>query len=396
MSLLFTPMTLGNQIIKNRFVHSATYEAMAKETGEVSENLIRRYNTLSKGGIGLIIPGMMLVQSSGRGYAHQVGIHNNKMIPGLKTLVSAAHEHESKIVFQLAHAGRQTTKAMIGMRPMGPSVTSRDPVNFVKPRAMSEADIQETIHAFGKAAWRAAEAGADGVQIHAAHGYLVNQFLSPFHNNRHDEWGGSDVNRFKFLKQILLEIKKHVPDNFMILVKLNTHDHTPKAGITPDLAATYAGFLSKMKIHGLEVSCGSILYSFMNMCRGNVPVDELVQGLPFWKRPLARIMINRFSGKFDLEEGYNLEVAALIKPKLENIPLFVVGGFRRFSHMASVIQNGLAEGISLSRPFIREPLLLKKFKDGRTSDEVSCVSCNRCLAAIANDLPVRCYRDQFP
>jgi len=176
----------------------------------------------------------------------------------------------------------------------------------------------------------------------------------------------------------------------MILVKLNTNDYTPKEGVTPSLAAKYAKWLGEMGIDGVEVSCGSTHYSFMNMCRGDVPIDDFVKGLPWWKKPLGWLMMKTLEGKYDLEEGYNIYASKKIKPELKTIPLSVVGGLRRMEHMSEVIEKGYADLISMSRPFIREPFIVKKFKEGK-ADAVSCISCNKCLAAAANNMPVRCY-----
>lgn len=187
-------------MIPNRFICSATYEVMALPTGEVTEKLIDRYRNLAKGEAGLVIPGYFYVHPLGRAFPYQAGIHSDAMLPGLSSLTDAVHQEGGRIVFQLAHAGRQTTKALIGKIPLGPSGVGRDPINLVKPKEMDAAEIQEVIKAFGLAAKRAHQAGADGIQLHAAHGYLINQFLSPFFNRRADEWGCSDANRFRFLK----------------------------------------------------------------------------------------------------------------------------------------------------------------------------------------------------
>jgi 2,4-dienoyl-CoA reductase-like NADH-dependent reductase (Old Yellow Enzyme family) len=395
MSILFTPIHIGDMQIKNRFVHSATYECMASETGEVSDTLLRRYQNLVKGEVGLIIPGYMYVHPLGRAYRYQIGIHDDEMIPGLRKLVGVVHQDGGKIAFQLAHAGRQTTKAMIGQTPIGPSYRGRDPIYFFKPREMSEDQIHEVIKAFGSAAHRAVEAGADGIQLHAAHGYLINQFISPFFNHRKDEWGGSDVNRFRFLKEVISEVRTKLPRGMPVLVKLNTHDHTPQKGITPPLAVTYARWLTDLNIDGVEISCGSSVYSFMNMCRGDVPVHELVMNLPLWKKPIATFILKSKAGKYDLEEGYNLEAAKMIKPVLGNIPLFVVGGFRKVTQMNEVLDKHYADCISMSRPFIREPFIVKKIKEGKR-EAVACVSCNRCLGAVQNNIPVYCYNKKFP
>lgn len=395
MSLLFSPIKIGNVELSNRFVCSATYEVMSKESGEVSDELIKRYVRLAKGGVGLSITGLMYVQPSGRGYKYQTGIHHDSMTEGLTKLVDAVHQVGGKIAFQIAHCGRQTTKSLAGQTPLAPSSRGRDPLNFVKPKEMTEAEILETIKAFGAAAKRAVEAGADGIQLHAAHGYLICEFLSPFFNIRTDSWGGNDENRFRLLKEIFLEVKKVVPDGYPVSVKLNTNDYTPKEGITPSLATKYARWLTELGTDAVEVSCGATNYSYMNMCRGDVPTTELVQGLSWWEKPIGKLMISKLEGKFNLEEGYNLAAAKMIKPVLGDTPLFLVGGMRTVSHMEGILEKNYADVIAMSRPFIREPFLAKKIEEGKM-ERASCVSCNRCLAAVVNNLPVYCYNKGFP
>ena len=395
MSILFSQGRIGDLELKNRFIHSATYEGMAEETGKVSDRLVRRYKTLAKGEIGLIIPGYCYVHQSGRAFKYQTGIHSDDMIQGLKNITDAVHQEGGKIVFQIAHAGRQTKKDLIGQVPMGPSKMGRDPINFSKAVSMTEGQILEIIEAFGQAARRAVEAGADGIQLHSAHGYLINQFLSPFFNQRDDKWGGSDENRFRFMKEVVQFTKKEMPEDMPLLVKLNTNDYTPKVGITPELAAKYAKWLGEIDIDGVEVSCGSAVFSFLNMCRGDVPVKELVGNLAWWMKPLGKLMMNSFVGKYDLEEGYNLEAAKMIKPLIGNTALAVVGGIRTKAMMEEIIEAGHADFLSMSRPFIREPSIVKKMKEG-TADAVACESCNRCLAAAASNMQVKCYNKGFP
>jgi 2,4-dienoyl-CoA reductase-like NADH-dependent reductase (Old Yellow Enzyme family) len=395
MSNLFDPRSLGKVEVKNVFIHSATYEAMADSEGKVTDKLLQRYERLAKGGVGLIIPGYCFVMPNGRSMHYQTSIHNDSMIDGLKRLVDIIHINDGKIVFQLAHSGRQTTKDKIGQTQIAPSKGPMDTVYLARAKEMSESDIKEVINAFGNAANRAQKAGADGVQIHAAHGYLVNQFLSPFFNRRTDSWGGTDENRFKFIQKVILKVKENISDKMILLVKLNTQDFTPKDGITLPLARQYAKWLSELPIDGLELSCGTISFSMFNMVRGNVPTEEMVYKLPLWRKVLGKRMLRKMEGGFDLEEGYNIEAAKQIKPVIGKIPLMVVGGIRSLEYMEKAIKNGYTDFISMSRPFIKEPNVIQKFKDGKIN-KVSCVSCNRCFAAIANDLPVACYENNFP
>ena len=395
MSVLFTPVTLGDVEIKNRFVQSATYECMAARNGMITDNLVRRYVRFAEGGVGLSITGYMYVHPSGRAMPYQTGIDNDDKIEGLKNLADAVHAADGRIVFQLAHAGRQTTRDTINRTPMAPSKAMPDSVYMTRARAMTPEDIREMTAAFGAAAARAAAAGADGVQVHAAHGFLVNQFLSPFFNRRSDAYGGSDENRFRFLKEIVLDIRKNMPADKLILVKMNTQDYTPRDGIDLDLAQKYAEWLAGLKIDGLEVSCGTLSYSMFNMVRGNVPTEEIVKNFAWWRKFLGRLMLKKMEGRFDLEEGYNDHAAEQIKPVLGRIPLLLVGGLRRVVHMEELIENGTADVVSMSRPFIREPNLVKRIETGQT-DAAACVSCNKCFAAAANDIPVYCYNRKYP
>ncbi len=372
MSMLFSSLSLGQLTAKNRLMHSATYESMSEKNGEVNEALLKRYRQLAKGHIGLIIPGHMNVHPVGKAGFRQTGIFSDHLIPGLKELVSVIHQEEGKVAFQLAHAGRQTRKEVTGMDPIAPSNNGADPTFGVEPKVMSEEDIQEVITAFGNAARRASEAGADGVQIHAAHGYLINQFLSPFFNRREDAWGGTDEKRFSFLKQIFLVIKKNTPAELPVFIKLNTNDFTPEAGIQPELAALYAKWLVELGIDGIEISSGTLSYS-----------------------PLAMSRSKDVEGEFAHRDSYHLEAAEIIKPEIGKTPLILVGGMRKMEQMEALLRDGKVDMISMSRPFIKEPHLAKRFESGK-SDQVRCVSCNNCLLAIRKGLPVRCYEKGLP
>jgi 2,4-dienoyl-CoA reductase-like NADH-dependent reductase (Old Yellow Enzyme family) len=393
MSLVFTPHKIGKLEIKNRFVHSATFECMAAETGEVTDALIKRYRKLARGDIGLITPGYMFVDPRGQAFKFQIGIHRDEMIAGLKELVEAVHHNGGKIMFQIAHGGRQVPKKLIGDVPLAPSSKGRDPVSLNKARKMEETDIRKVIQAFADAACRAAKAGADAVQLHCAHGYLINQFLSPFFNDRRDEWGGSDEKRFRFLKEIISAVRNSVPDDMPILVKLNTNDYTPKKGITPELAKTYVEWLVDLNIDGVELSCGT--YYTFHTVRGDIPLKELACALPRWMRPIAKLQFKKLAAVCNFEEAYNLGAAQIIKPVLGDIPLLLVGGLRRLSQIEALIEKNTADFISMSRPFNREPSLAKRFKEGQTT-EASCISCNRCFAAIFNEIPLHCYVNGIP
>lgn len=395
MSILFTPKHVGSLEIRNRFVHSGTYECMATETGEVTDSLVRRYKTLARGEVGLIVTGYMCVHPHGRAAAHQTGIHDDRFLPGLARLAEAIHDQNGRVLYQLVHAGRQTMPATIGRKPMGPSAIHRDPMYLVKPRAMSTGDIRTVINAFGAAAERAVKAGADGIHVSAAAGYLINQFLSPFHNHRTDEWGGNEANRFRFLKEIVTAIKTHLPTGMPLVIKISTNDHTPGPGVTLEAALQHAAWLKEAGVDGLEIASGNLLYRHMTMWHGSVPTRELVRSQPWWKKAGAWAIMKTMEGKYDYKGPWNLDAARSVRTVTGALPLFLVGGLRTLAEMETLVSDGETDFIQMCRPFVREPFLVKRFREKKT-DRAACVNCNRCLGAIANNMPIACYEKGLP
>jgi 2,4-dienoyl-CoA reductase-like NADH-dependent reductase (Old Yellow Enzyme family) len=393
MPQLFQSANLGSLELKNRLIHSATFECMAEENGAVTDHLIKRYINLAKGEVGLIIPGYMYVHPRGKAFGGQMGIHDDGLISGLSRLVNAVHDSGGLIAFQLAHGGRQSPKKVIGKAPLAPNGFGLDPASMNKPAAASEADIHEVIDSFAKAAQRAFDAGADAIQLHCAHGYLLNEFLSPFFNRRNDQWGGSPEKNFKLLKQIILAIRQKVGQDRMVMVKMNTDDFTPKKGITPDLAAQYAAWLADLGVAALEVSSGT--YYTFHTVRGDVPIDDLARALPWWMRPMAKVIFRRQVFPCRLQNLYHLPAAEKIKPVIGDMPLILVGGVRSLSEMEKVLSESKADFLSMSRPFIREPFLAKRIRQGKIK-EASCISCNKCFAAVFNGYPLRCYVEGLP
>lgn len=386
MSCLFTPFTMGKVTLKNRFVFSACEDNLCDNNGSITNKVIRKNQKLARGEVALIISSQAYVHPLGRSRIGQPGIHSDKMIPGLRNLASAVHDEGGKFVFQLGHAGINAQEKVIGRQPLGPST---------KTGGMTKEEIREVIHAYGEAAMRATEAGADGIQLHAAHGYLINQFLSPFYNHRDDIWGGSEENRFRLLKEIIKEVKKNMAAGMILLVKLNSHDYTPQQGITPPLAANYARRLADERIDALEVSCGNSALAPWNLSRGEVPVKEILGMVPEEKRTRARETLEKIKDNFKIEEGYNLNSTMLLKQSAGEICIFAVGGWRHFQAMEDAVTARQTDLISMCRPLIREPSLIKKFKEGRVAVS-SCINCNRCMIALAHNLPGRCYYKGLP
>ncbi len=389
MDILFTPKKIGNLEIKNRFVNSATCESMAAETGDVTDDIIKKYEQLAKGEVGLIITGHMYVHSSGRAFKHQLGIHNDEMIPGLQKLTDAVHKEGGRIAFQISHAGRYSKMGLINTQPMSPSSSKGDLSNYLKkPRQMDESDIEEIIRAYCDSAERVVKAGADGIQLHGAHSYLISQFLSPYFNDRKDKWGGTAEKRFRFLKEIVIRIKDVLPMGMPLLVKINGNDFISRNDIKPHLTKKYAGWLADIAIDAIEISCGSVGHNMMS-CRGGAPIENMFQDMAAWKRCFLKMPKLYMEKKHAFKEGYNLKAAKVVKPAIKDIPLLTVGGLRSVAHMRKIIENGYADFISMSRPFIRQPNLVQQIKRGNIKT-ASCTSCNRCLFNVFNGKPLRC------
>ena len=384
MSVLFTPFLLGKVKLSNRFVASACEDNLADEDGRCGRLAVKKYRRLAAGEVGLIISSHLAVNGQGRTRIRQAGIFNDDMLAGLGQIAGAVHKEVGKIIFQLGHAGRRLKQ------PDAVSSVDAYPVNL-----MDQASINEVVKSFQAAASRAAAAGADGVQLHAAHGYLVNQFLSPFFNHRTDKYGVTDEGRFRLLQEIILAIRTVIAPGMALLVKLNSCDYTPQGGITPSLAAAYAGRLAGLKVDGIEVSCGNSSLSPWQMCRGRIPVREILSGISEERRPHAEARMAALQGSVQLDGTYNLQAALTMRVNAADTTIFPVGGWRSLPEMENAVANGQTDLVSLCRPFIREPNLVRKFRSGRAQSP-SCTSCNICLAAVNRDIPVRCYSKGLP
>jgi len=388
MSILFSPFRLRGLTCRNRFVFSACEDNLADENSHASSAMVRKWRSLARNRVGLLISGQLFVHPWGRGRKGQSGIHNDDTLPGLEKLVDAVHREGGAVILQLGHAGAAARKAVIGRDPLGPS-------EGPGKRAMDEGAIREAILAFGKAAARAAKVGADGVQIHAAHGYLISQFLSPFFNCRQDAWGGSEEGRFRLLEAVVTETRKALAPGMALLVKLNTHDHTPGEGVTPPLAREYAKRLAALDIDGIETSCGTSSLSPWHMCRGNVPVQEITRYMDADAKARFGATLSEMQKGVEFREGYNLEATRAIRPVTGRLTLFTVGGWRSVSTMEEAVEEGATDLIAMCRPFIREPAFVNKIQSGERTVS-ACINCNLCLMALARGLPGGCYRKGLP
>jgi 2,4-dienoyl-CoA reductase-like NADH-dependent reductase (Old Yellow Enzyme family) len=363
MSVLFEPVKIKNLEVHNRFVRSATYDGMADRSGRVSDHQIRLYQDLAAGGTGLIVSGVAPVHPSGQLSATQNAIYSDEFIPGLKRLTDTVHRYDAKIVVQLFHGGRERAKIYTrSKRCFGPSVVENDPYFPVPYQALTEDLIWEIIRAFGDGARRAMEAGFDGIQLHGAHAYLLSQFLSPFCNRRTDAWGGPLENRLRFHHEIYREVRAKVGDDYPVMIKLGVADGFPE-GLTFTEGKAAAAKMAEWGFDALEISSG-LRGKGYHQAEFHTQISSLEK------------------------EAYFREWAREIKQAV-SVPVMMVGGLRTFSLMEEVVENGEADFVSLSRPLIREPGLIRDWKGG-DRHRATCISCNKCFEAILKGEPVHC------
>jgi len=347
-SVLLTPLAMGFLTLPNRFVRSATQDYMARDDGEVTDRQIGLFRALAEGEVGLIITGHAYVHPLGKAGPNQIAIFDDRFVPGLMRIAEAVHGGSSKVFVQLAHAGRQTKKRHIGGTPVSPSAVP-DPVSKSAPREMTPREIEALIADFIRAGLRARDAGFDGVQLHAAHGYLLSSFLSPHTNRRTDGWGGSLANRVRVAVEILRGLKAGAGRDFPVMAKLNTTDFL-EHGLSLDDAVAAARIFEAEGLDGIEVSGG-----MAESGKGSV-----------WTGVRA-----------EADEGYFVENAAAVKRAIR-IPVSGLGGIRTLAVAERFVAEGRMDLVSMSRPFIRDPFLARRFREGAI-DRSECISCNKCF-----------------
>jgi len=347
-SILFSSHKIGPVEIPNRFVRSATHDFMANDDGSITGRQIILFESLAQGEIGLIITGHASVSPHGKASPFQTGIYDDSLITGLKRITEAVHRYPSRIFLQIAHAGRQTKPRLCQCTPLSPSPVY-EPTFKIMPKEMTSEEIHQVIEDFIEASRRAKQAEFDGIQLHVAHGYLLSSFISTYTNKRKDTWGGSLQNRVRIVVEILRGIKNAGGKEYPVIVKLNSTDLLP-SGLELKESIQIAKILDKEGIDGIEVSGGMAEAGKASVWKGIRSEDE---------------------------EGYFVPNASKIKPAV-SVPVFGLGGIRSFAVMEKFIEEGKVDFISMSRPFIRDPSLVKKFhqKEVKKSE---CISCNKCF-----------------
>lgn len=357
MSKLFQATTINGMKLANRFMRSATWEGMAAEDGSCTPALKELYVQLAKGGVGLIITSHTYVLRDGMGSPRQLGLSEDRFIPGLREMTDAVHRHSGRIAVELSHAGILSNPKVTGLTPV--VLSKVDGYVGSAGQVMTAEDIQAMIGAFGQAARRAKEAGFDAIQIHGAHGFLVNQFLSPAFNRRTDAYGGSVANRTRAVLAILADMRRHVGRDYPILIKMNSEDFI-EGGLTVDDSLQAALMLEAAGIDAVELSGGTVVTG--DHCRKEIDSEE--------------------------KEAYWRKAAKVFKARLK-VPLILVGGIRSCRLAEKLYDQGYADYFSMSRPLIREPGLVARWASGDMR-KATCLSDNLCRGPLLEGKGVYC------
>jgi 2,4-dienoyl-CoA reductase-like NADH-dependent reductase (Old Yellow Enzyme family) len=366
---IFEDTRIGNMVLKNRIVRSATWENRASEEGFVRDELIDFTGELARGDVGLIVIGISFVTEEGKITFGQTGIHRDECIPGLRRLTDEIHRQGGRVAVQLAHGGGKSRLFQPGKPLLAPSDTEAEFFGTAPSRAMSMDEIESVQEAFRRAALRAKEARFDAVQLHAAHGYLLSQFLSPLCNRREDEYGGDLKRRAQFVVEIIGGIREAVGPDFPILMKINGDDFV-EDGLKAPEAAEITALFEQAGLSAVEIS-GGLFGS------DRIP-KELVR-----------------------KSVRNPETSAIFLPQAHefrkrlSIPIILVGGIRSVEMIEVLLSEEKVDYVAMSRPFIREPHLVRRWKSGDRSPS-SCRTCGRCLLKAFRGHKVQCHRLKKP
>jgi 2,4-dienoyl-CoA reductase-like NADH-dependent reductase (Old Yellow Enzyme family) len=349
MGKLFEPGTIKSLQLRNRLVRSATWEGMCAADGRPTDKLVQHYAELARGGVGLIITGYTFVSPEGKQLPGKMGIHSDAYADDFQNLTQAVHDAGGCVAVQLVHAGGQANPDQIGGRPVAPSAVKVDQYP-AEPEALTIPAIQSIATAFGRAAGRARDWGFDAVQLHGAHGYLINQFLSPHTNRRTDEYGGGIENRCRFLMEVYQATRRAVGDDYPVMIKLNADDNLD-GGLNRTDALHAARMLDAAGIDAIEISAGTAASKKMGPVRTKIDAPE--------------------------KEAYNLDLARGVKAVVA-CPVMVVGGFRSYPVSQEALDRDQMDYIAMARPLIREPRLPDRWREGDRTP-AKCISCNKCF-----------------
>ena len=395
---LFQPFQIGKLEVAGRVVKTATSETRASVDGFVTDELLEFYDPIAKAGTPLVITGNLYVTDEGKSTYRMCGADNRDKIPGLRNWADAVHQNGSLLFGQINHCGRQVFPKPMGLTQAVSASDVTEKFMGTKPRPLSSDEIKDVIEAFATSAVCCGEAGFDGVQIHAGHGYLINQFLSPYTNRRTDDYGGSFYNRLRLLRDIYQAIRDRMGADFPLILKIGGTDALPGRNcLSTENLVEIARIMQEEGIDGVEITVGHYESGFP-MIRGtfNEFFDGLMKegighqipfmrkaGLVCFKHPMTFL----FNQLWPHYEGFNLQYAKEFKKQL-SIPVICVGGFQTREASEKAVSNNECDAVSIGRAMIADPYLYQHFKESKKGPE--CNFCNGCIGR-AGKLPVDCY-----
>ncbi|MFI3171352.1 MAG: NADH:flavin oxidoreductase [Eubacteriales bacterium] len=355
MKQLFEKTNLLGFEAKNRFIRSATWENMTTEDGHMTEALYDIYEELAKNDVGTLITGYANIVPEEQPNAGMMGIYDDSFIEEYKKLTDLVHTYDSRIILQVAYGGTKTTY-QIGERVIYAPSAVEERGTKTLGKEMTKEEIEYIVKAFGASARRAKESGFDAIEIHGAHTYLINQFLSPYYNLRTDEYGGSLENRMRFLKEIYAQMRAEVGEDYPIMVKLTATEFF-EGGMTFEETRIVCKELENIGLQAIELS-------------GNVHGSA------------TKLVGEKFDGYEIEEEGYFYRYGEVVSREV-SIPVITVGGFSNIESIENVIQKTNIEYVALSRPLLAEPDLIKRWQ-GEDKSKVKCIRCSKCRTATGN------------
>lgn len=376
--MLFTPAQIGPLTLRNRSIRAAAFEGMSPHHN-VSQQLIDYHVSVAAGGIGMTTVAYASVTQSGLSFPHQLWLRAN-IVPQLKQLTDAVHAQGAAASIQIGHCGNMAKHHTAGGRPV--SASSR--INLYAPswpKAMTKADIEQMAAQFGEAVRLARQAGFDAVEVHAGHGYLISQFLSPYTNHRTDDFGGSLQNRMRFMQRVMEQVMDAAGGQTAVLVKMNMNDGFA-AGMQNEEALEVAKELERMGVHALVLSGGFVSRAPMYVMRGAMPVGTLSQHMDnVFMRVLVRLFGKLLVPDVPFKENYFLNDARVFRQALK-MPLVYVGGILSKENIEQALAEGF-DAVAIARALIENPDLIKNILHHQLNRS-TCDTCNHCIAVMYN------------
>lgn len=384
-SLLFTPVTLGPLTLRNRSIRSAAFESMCP--GNVpSPQLLAYHRSVAAGGVGMTTVAYAAVTRSGLSFDRQLWMRP-EIVPGLRELTDAVHAEGAAASIQLGHCGNMSHKSICGCLPVGAS----SGFNLYSPtfvRGLRADELPEMAKAYGRSVCLAREAGFDAVEIHAGHGYLISQFLSPSTNHRKDEFGGTLANRMRFMEMVMEEVMKAAGNDMAVLVKMNMRDGF-RGGMELDESLQVARKLQELGAHALVLSGGFVSKAPMYVMRGEMPIRTMTHYMTCWWLKYGVRLVGKYMiPSVPFREAYFLEDALKFREALD-IPLVYVGGLVSRQKIEEVLNHGF-EAVQMGRALLKEPDFVNRMRREENA-RCNCRHSNYCIARMYT-LDMACHQ----